>query len=149
MKITIENLQKKIRINHARILRAVKKTFLYKKVEGATLSVVFVTDQRIKALNKKYLKREYTTDVLSFDLRENLKVTKNVEGEIIISTDTAKRNARIFGTSVNREIVLYVVHGILHLLGFDDHTPGQIKRMRGEERKILNLLENPPARKKT
>ena len=139
MKITIENLQKTISINPTRIIRIARRTLLYKKVKKGTLSIAFVTDQRIKALNKKYLKREYPTDVLSFDLRE--KPLKNlVEGEIVISTATARRNAKLYGGSLGREIALYVIHGILHLLGFDDHAKRDIERMRREENKILKAL---------
>ena len=107
---------------------------------GGDLSIVFVTDQRIKVLNKKYLKRECTTDVLSFDLREDPRKMKRVEGEIIISADSARKNAKTFGGSPQKEIILYVIHGILHLLGFDDHSPKDIQSMRREEQKILKAL---------
>ena len=140
MKITIENLQKQISINPARIIRAAKKTLLYKKVKRAHLSLALVSDQRIKALNKRYLKREYTTDVLSFDLKDSQRKTKDIEGEIVISAAAAVRNAKRYQSAIEPEIVLYVVHGILHLLGFDDHSKTDAEQMRQEERKILKAL---------
>ena len=139
MTIVIGNLQKKILIKPARITRTARKTLLNNKVKEARLSIAFVTDQRIKSLNKKYLDREYTTDVLSFDLSLDVK-EKTLEGEIVISTDTALRNSKVFGTSVVKEIDLYVIHGILHLLGFDDHTQRDIQEIRTEEKKILKQL---------
>ena len=140
MKITIENLQKQIPINPARIIRAARKTLLYKKVKRGHLSIVFVTDQRIKALNKKYLKREYTTDVLSFDLKDSRLKVNDIEGEIVISAAAAVRNAKLYQSAVEKEMVLYVVHGILHLMGFDDHSKTDTERMRQEERKTLKVL---------
>ena len=103
--------------------------------------IVFVTDSQIKSLNKKFLKRRYTTDVLAFDLssKESPARRKNIEGEIIISADTAIKNARIFQTSPHRELVLYIIHGILHLLGFDDHRPTDVKQMRKKEIELMKL----------
>ena len=107
---------------------------------GYRLSLVFVTRQRIQALNKRYLKRTYATDVLSFDLSARGSRSKEIKGEVIISTQAAVANSRVYGTSIAKEIDLYVVHGILHLLGFDDHSPAEIKRMRAAENEVLKGL---------
>lgn len=63
-----------------------------------------------------------------------------LDGEVIISAQTAKRNAREFKTSTRDEIMLYVIHGILHLLGFDDHSSSGIKKMRAKEKELMALI---------
>ncbi len=90
------------------------------------------------ALNKKYLKHHYTTDILTFNLSDN---KNKLVGEIIISTDEALKNAKIYKTLPRQEIILYVVHGILHLLGYDDHSPSDIKKMRAKEQELLEYVK--------
>ena len=72
------------------------------------------------------------------------RVTSNesrINGEIIISADTAVRNARAYQTSPQQEILLYVIHGILHLLGYDDHSPDDIQEMRRKEAELMSVLK--------
>ena len=87
----------------------------------------------MRAVNKKYLKHDFVTDVLTFDLGEDC-------GEIIICPHAALINARAHRTTVDKEIVLYVIHGILHLAGFDDHSPKDILKMRKMERELFPSL---------
>lgn len=63
-----------------------------------------------------------------------------LDGEIVISAEMAASNARKFATSLRKEIVLYLVHGILHLSGYNDHSPREIKRMRGREQKLTDFI---------
>ena len=124
------------------------------KAEGITqaeLSVVFVTDSQIKVLNKRYLQHDCPTDVLAFDLREDARRPRKrnaagwtggrLEGEIVVSTMTAARQAKEYHSTPVLETVLYVVHGILHLCGYDDHRDRDIKKMRARERAVMALLE--------
>lgn len=112
------------------------------------MSVVFVSSQKIRALNKKFLNRTYSTDVLAFDLGGNGSTRekslkhppKELVGDVIISTDAVKQNSIKYSTSESRELVLYIVHGILHLLGYDDHDAVDIDRMRLKEQEILSHL---------
>jgi len=146
MDITLKDLQEKIHLNSPRISRIIKETLRHEGIESADLSIAFVTRQRIKALNKKFLHRDYVTDVLAFALddaelpKQRHSEKKTISGEIIISTDAAIGNTKIYSTSLAQEIVLYVIHGILHLLGFDDHDPKDIKRMRKKEEELLSFL---------
>ncbi|MCA9407292.1 MAG: rRNA maturation RNase YbeY [Candidatus Omnitrophica bacterium] len=137
MEIEIQNQQKKIKISPQRILRIIKKILQHEKVAQATLTIIFVSHQKIRALNKKYLHKDYATDVLAFDLRDDHKKRRTILGDIAISVDAAVKNARVFQSTVDREIVLYVVHGILHLLGYDDHSLADIKRMRRKEQELM------------
>ena len=137
MDISITNLQKRIPIKTARIIRVVRKILKAERVPAAQLSFVFVSNPKIRALNKKFLKRNSATDVLAFDF--NKSKSDELNGEIIISTDQAIHNARLYKTSSQKELMLYVIHGILHLLGFDDHTSAEIKRLRRKEEELFKI----------
>ncbi|MDD5236097.1 MAG: rRNA maturation RNase YbeY [Candidatus Omnitrophica bacterium] len=100
------------------------------KLAAAKVNVVFVSDAEIRKLNKKFHHSASFTDVLAFDLGEEL--------EIVVSADTAQKNARAFGTSSKYELLLYVIHGLLHFLGFDDKTEKQRIAMQKRAEKILN-----------
>jgi len=116
-------------------------------VTRASLSVVFVSHQKIKALNKKFLHRDYGTDVLAFDSsdrgltrQKNKRKPKSITGDIIISTDAAHKNAKVYDTTIAKELTLYVIHGVLHLLGYEDHKTQDIKKIRKREHEILKYL---------
>ena len=141
MEITVKNLQKKIKINSRRIINLVRKVLKFEKVNKAVLSIVFVNRQKIAALNKKYLGRSYATDVLAFDLKDpRNKNKKDIQGDVIISVEQAAANARIYRTVLSDELALYIVHGILHLKGFDDHGKNETLKMRREEEKVMKHL---------
>lgn len=147
--ITIENLQKRISLNPTRTIRTIKKILEFEGVKGDALSFVFVSDRKIKSLNHQFLKRDHPTDVLAFDLTGVTRLKRRpkgrirkINGEVIISTDTVIRNAKIFGTRPHQELNLCIVHGILHLLGYDDHKASDVKRMRRRERVLLNLIRS-------
>jgi probable rRNA maturation factor len=97
---------------------------------------VFVTnDAKIRHINNNYLRHDYPTDVISFAyFRSSLAI----EGELIVSVTTAKWEARRLGCSWINEIVLYVIHGTLHLCGMNDLQPNEIVEMRKLEREALN-----------
>lgn len=129
--IVVKNLNRKFRINEKFIKKAAKDILsIIHKQKG--LEIIFLGDKEIKPINKKYKRRNAPTDVLSFELDEL--------GEIIISSDTALKNSEIFHTSFEEEIVLYVIHGILHLFGYDDGTVREKKRMSKKEDVILEAL---------
>lgn len=130
MEITLKNLQKKIPIPRGLILKAAKTAFRKLGFLQWSLSIVFVGTRRMRALNKKYLKHDYVTDVLTFDLGKKA-------GEIIICPHMAWVHARGQRTSTDSEIILYVIHGILHLAGFDDHKPEDTIEMRRRENELL------------
>ncbi|MDD5565614.1 MAG: rRNA maturation RNase YbeY, partial [Candidatus Omnitrophica bacterium] len=137
LKIIIKNLQKKIPINPTRIKRlalsAVSRGDLHKTGE---LTVCFVNDSQIQTLNSRFLKIKKPTDVLAFKLNAK---NEKFRADIIISAETALRNATEFGTSPFFELSLYVAHGILHLRGYDDKTAKGKKQM---YRRAVGILKN-------
>jgi len=112
------------------------------KERNSKVALVFVNDGRIRKLNRRYRRTNRATDCLAFPMREGIDKGLNPQllGDVVISVDAAKRNAKLFGTSVKTEIKLYIVHGILHLLGFKDTAlPGK-KKMEGIQEDILRHL---------
>ena len=91
----------------------------------AAVTVVMITDSRMAALHRKFLNTESATDVITFQ-----------HGEIFVSVETAQRHAARFGTSTEAEIKLYIVHGLLHLHGFDDRTPAKLRLMEAAQKRI-------------
>jgi probable rRNA maturation factor len=108
-------------------------------VTACQLSLVVVDDARIAALNTKYLGRADPTDCLAFDLRD-VSLTDAVEGEIVVSWETARREAAARELNLQAELTLYVIHGLLHLLGYDDRDAQQAARMHRTEDRILTSL---------
>lgn len=100
-----------------------------------SFSAVLVSDRRIQELNRRYRKRSAVTDVLSFSLREN-----GYLGEVVISAPTARRQARHYRHRVEEEVKLLLLHGVLHLLGYDHETDrGQMARREHTLRRRLGL----------
>ncbi|MBF0511673.1 MAG: rRNA maturation RNase YbeY [Candidatus Omnitrophica bacterium] len=133
MEILLRNLQKKIPIPASKILKAAKAAFRKIGWTPLSLSIVFAGGGRMRRLNKQYLNHDYVTDVLAFDLGGHA-------GEVIVCPSMASSNAKIYGVCIEDEIVLYVVHGILHLAGYDDHKPQDIKQMRLMEQRVLRAF---------
>lgn len=149
MQVTVENLQKSQSLNLPQIVRIAKAILRYEGVCRADLSIVFVTASKIRALNEKFLGRRYATDVLAFDLGDGVcgrwtrdsSGEREISAEIVISVDAAIQNARIYRVPFAEELILYVIHGILHLLGYDDHASDDIRKMRRQQRQILKYLK--------
>ncbi len=108
-------------------------------VAAAELSIVFVPGRVIRRLNKSSLGHDYVTDVITFDLSDGSNAG-HVDGEIYLCPDEARRNGRAYGEPVARELLRYVAHGILHLLGQDDATPRQRASMQAREDALLALI---------
>jgi probable rRNA maturation factor len=137
-KTTVQNLQRRISVNvtelekfagnvvqHSLQLQKRKRTDLHRLSE---IFILLISDRRMTLLHRQFLGQSGPTDVLSFQ-----------HGEIFISVDTARRHARAFGNSLVRELKLYIVHGLLHLHGFDDRTPSEAHKMTAAQERILRI----------
>jgi probable rRNA maturation factor len=134
--ISVRNLQRKIRFNVGELetfaADAVQRCLQLRKAKRSDLCklrevfVWLISDRRMAVLHRQFLGQSGPTDVLTFQ-----------HGEIFISVETARRHARAFGNSLTRELELYIIHGLLHLHGFDDQTPGEARKMRAAQEKIL------------
>lgn len=133
MKIGIKNLQKKMPIRPGKIKELVLRICKGENIKGSGyINICFADDTLIRRFNAKYLKKNSSTDVLAFDLNGG-KTGRILLADIIISTDTAIKNSRKFGTDPGYELMLYIAHGVLHILGYDDRDRARKKRMREKE----------------
>ena len=140
VKVAVRNLQKKIPINPKRITKTVLKILSQEGIKkSGEITVCFVNDSKIKELNLKYLGKSNPTDVIAFDVAEP-KCKDEIFADIVISTDRAIDNADAFGTSPYFELYLYVIHGVLHILGYDDRNIKDKLLMRKKEKNLLKIL---------
>lgn len=113
--------------------------------ENSSLSVAFIKEEEIKKLNNKYLKKNKPTDVLSFPHNTDfLKETKNFKdslGEVVICPSVVEKNAKQLSVSIKRELSKTLIHGILHLLGYEHEKGGKrAKEMEKKENYYLSLI---------
>lgn len=120
-----------------RIEAAVRRVLAGLAGRPAEVSVAIVDDGAIHRLNRQFLAHDYPTDVLSFVLEDD---PKQLAGEIVVSVDVAERTAAEVGWSAADELLLYVVHGALHLAGFRDQQPREAAAMRAAEAAALDGL---------
>lgn len=127
-------LKKQHREAIRQLLNTVAKT---KGQEIGCLNYVFVDDEELFQINMEHLQHDTYTDIITFDLRDDIK--EAVEGEIYISVDRVKENAESLNVSEELEMIRVISHGLLHLLGYKDKTDAQAKVMRQEEEACLSL----------
>lgn len=125
----------------AQVRAAVQAALATARRRLASVSVVFVGDREIARLHREWLADPTVTDVITFDLRGG--EDAGCEAEIVVGAERARRVARERGVSPRRELLLYVVHGTLHLSGFDDHSPRERSAMRRAETRTLRALGWP------
>jgi probable rRNA maturation factor len=124
-------------VDTQRIEAAVQAVFAGAEYAAVSMSVAIVDDPTIHELNRQFLDHDYPTDVLSFPLEDN---PARLEGEIVASIDTAAHCAAEAGWDAADELLLYVVHGALHLAGYSDKDDRAANEMRGREAAILGGL---------
>ena len=99
------------------------------------IGYLFVDDEKILEVNREYLGHDYYTDVITFDYDED----DTVSGDIVISLDTVRSNAQLFGKTYEEELYRVIIHGILHLCGINDKGPGEREIMEAAENKALAM----------
>lgn len=121
MRISIQNRQKRILLNLKKVRRATQKILTELGLLDAELSVLLVDDARIRDLNRRYLNRDKPTNVLAFPMREGEFSTlhPNLLGDLVISVETAERQSDRFGLNEMEMVILLMVHGVLHLIGYE------------------------------
>lgn len=124
--------------NKNKIRRLIKKLTLEEKKDLSFLNIIFCSDEYLLEINKKHLKHDYYTDVITFDYSEK---NKNIEGDIYISVDRVKENATKYKEKKNIELIRTIVHGALHLSGYKDKTKKEKEIMTTKENKYLSLYK--------
>ncbi len=140
-RIAIASPQEVVPIDRGR-MRAVARAVLDGENEPqAEISLAFVDNTTIHTLNKRYLQHDEPTDVLSFPLSDP--GAAKMSGELVIGAEVALAQAQERGHDVQAELALYVIHGLLHLCGYDDHDEADARAMRERERHYLQKLGLP------
>jgi len=135
--IAITNEQTLQAVDEGRLRMAVRAILEEEGVARATISLAVVDDAAIHRLNRDFLGHDEATDVLSFVLEARDGV---LDGEIIVSAQTAATTAARYGWTTADELLLYVIHGALHLVGYDDQGPEAMAEMRLRERHFLSYF---------
>jgi probable rRNA maturation factor len=131
----------RLRVDSVQLRRAIRAVLLGEQIRKADISVAIVSDRAIHQINRKFLDHDEPTDVISFVLsREN----GFVDGEIVVSSQTAASAAKRFGWTSADELLLYVVHGTLHLVGYDDLKASDRRKMRKREQHYLGKFGLKP-----
>lgn len=154
--IEINNLTQE-KINESFFRKTAENVLKEEGVEGESLSVAFVGAEKMRELNKKYRRKDKATDVLSFQYSEKLKVKSEKQqlksqnftkdsflGEIVICPEVVKKNAKKSGLDYNKELTRVLIHGILHILGYDhEGSVKEAKKMEKKEEYYLSEFKNP------
>ncbi len=151
--ISIADQQNVLAFDHEFILQVARKTLEIEAVAAATISLAIVDNKAIHTVNRQFLQHDYATDVISFLLEESggtpvgaltpssRATGKTIDGELVVSAEYALDVAPDFGTQPQDELALYVIHGLLHLCGYDDLTDEELPIMRARERVVLQSLD--------
>jgi probable rRNA maturation factor len=155
MNIVIANRQRTKKINLRFLKQVVAELFAELKISETELGIHLVGAKEMAQVNWQFLQHEGSTDVITFDHSDNVlpasrrqiksefpaRCRKHVYGEIFICVDDAIQQAKPFKTSWQAEVIRYTVHGVLHLLGYDDLKPHLRREMKREENRLVRRLE--------
>jgi probable rRNA maturation factor len=132
--LSLSNQQMVHAVDESSLIEAARMVLSGSKFTSATISLAVVDDPTIHALNRQFLNHDYPTDVLSFVLDAS---NSHLNGEVVLSADTAASAAAEAGWTPANEQLLYVIHGMLHLIGLDDRAEADALKMRAAERFYL------------
>jgi probable rRNA maturation factor len=118
-----------------RLIKILNQLWIERAATAINLEVAFVDEKKIRALHQQFLQNPSETDVMTFDLGATPEARRIAA--IAICVPVAQHYAERYGVSLRAELLRLIIHGALHLLGFDDHTPAEKQRMRYYERKLL------------
>jgi probable rRNA maturation factor len=151
--VDVSDRQSLLRVSARGLERLVRSALIAEGVEQAEIGVILVDDRRIAAVHRRWLGLAGPTDVITFDLSAGTAGPPRagvLAGDIVVSTETARRMARAVGWTPRQELAYYIVHGVLHLTGYDDHTPADRRQMRARERAVMKACGLPvPPRTRT
>ena len=124
--------------NRTQLKKFIGSIFKAEKRNLDSLNYVFSSDKKLREINRKYLKHDFYTDIITFDLSEN---RSEIKGEVYISVDRVKDNSRALNEYFSKELLRVIFHGVLHLCGYNDKTSHQIKEMRDRENLYLKKYQ--------
>ena len=144
-RVLVRNLQAKVRLPEQRLRRLIRAVLVDQGVTAAEVSVMLVNDQHIQRLNRRYRGKNRSTDVLAFRMGRGPgeSPSPQILGDVVVSVETARRTARQLGISWQEEVCRYLVHGTLHLLGYEDVTRRGFCRLHRIQEELLKRYASP------
>jgi probable rRNA maturation factor len=152
MPVHMQSQVRRITFDQARLERSARAILADVGEAAAELGILFVGDRRMKGLNRRYRGKDRTTDVLAFAMREActphaVRFAPDMLGDVVISVPTAWKQAIEAGRSLNAELTCLLIHGILHLCGYDhERSEKEARRMHRRERMIQRSIARAPKR---
>ena len=141
--VFIKNQQKIIPVEAKKIKKAAERILASLRISGYELSVLLLDNKGIRAVNKKYLNRNRPTNVISFSLTEGEfgNINPHVLGDVVISVEKALEQAETRGTSLEEKLTFLLIHGVLHLVGYDHEKKGsEREKMREKEKEVYKVV---------
>ena len=139
--IDVTDRQKHLRIGSVWLERLVQRALAAEGIDQAEIGILLVDDRRIAKVHDEWLGEPGPTDVITFDLSEAGGTV--LCGDLVVSAETAKRMSGEFGWTPRQELAYYVIHGLLHLTGYDDRDPADRRAMRSRERAVMRAVGLP------
>lgn len=143
MEILLRNAQRKFKIDRNKLVCHIEMALVELRQLDCEISIMLVNDAKIRRLNKEYRNRDQATDVLAFPQDADAKNDNGgpLLGDVVVSVETSRRQAKKHRLSAEEELVLLIIHGTLHLLGYDHERSGKDKReMQNKTRKIFSHI---------
>ncbi len=137
--IPVANRQRRVRVSAVDVRAVVAATFAEEQAGAPDISVALVNDETIREVNARFLGHDWATDAIAFSYGDDPS-PDGLRGEVVVSGETAAREAQARGLDPRHELLLYVVHGTLHLLGWDDDTDERRSAMNSRAAGILGAL---------
>ena len=135
--LEILDVQEELAVNLEKVRTVGERILDDHGIKSGNVNIVLVDNDTIQQYNRDFLQHDYPTDTISFPIEAR---QGYLEGEVLVCTEIAKERAKEFGWTAEEELFLYVIHGMLHLVGFDDTTSEQRDAMREKEREYLTTL---------
>jgi len=145
MEVLIDNRQSRHKISPMKIQQTVQVALSALDFPDGEISILLVDDTQIETLNQKYLNRQGPTNVIAFAMREGefSHLTPHLLGDVVISMDTTAKEARDAGLSMEQRFNELLIHGILHLFGYDhEDSEKEARRMENKSQELLELIRN-------
>lgn len=143
MQISIQNRQRTCPVNRKKILKWARQILSLQKLHHAELGIILVNNRQIRVYNREHRKKDRPTDVLSFPMREGVggELHPYFLGDVMISLEKSAEEALLYGRSPREQLLTLLIHGTLHLLGYDhERSPKEERRMQRRERLLFNCI---------
>ncbi|MBI4115706.1 MAG: rRNA maturation RNase YbeY [Candidatus Omnitrophica bacterium] len=141
--ITVQNKQRRVRLSKVKLIQLTQKVLEILGWKRIGLSLVLVNDSEIQKLHHEYMGENTPTDVMAFGQMEGKPFPQGKTpflGDVVVSVETARRRGPQFGNKWDEELLLYICHGILHLMGYRDSTPGKKALMEKKQKQVVKKV---------